>query len=182
MASEAISQVRQVLQSFQDGNVERDLSRLDEFVALFAPDEGIELIGIGASVRGGNEWFEGAEQIREIIESDWTYWGDVRIDVDGARINVRGKVAWLSTSGTLANTGEADKALPFYLEQMKGFLEDEDLSPQARLMDATHFGMRRLWERHKGLGHLWPFVFTAVLVETEEGWRFHQVQFAMPVD
>ena len=61
-------------------------------------------------------------------------------------------------------------------------VEDESNPPEARIMEATHFGMRRLWERHKGEGHRWPFVFTAVLVRIEGAWRFHQVQFAMPVD
>jgi hypothetical protein len=172
--------VRAVLQKFQDGYISRDLSRLDEFLDLFGKEA--ELIGIGASVRGGNEWFEGRDQIREIIESDWTYWGEVTIGVEGARITIKGDVAWLSTSGTLAQTSVVDEAFPFYVNQMKEFLENEELTPAARMMEATHFGMRRLWERHKGEGHKWPFVFTAVLVREEEGWRFHQVQFAMPVD
>ena len=175
-------EVRGVLQQFQEGYKVRDLSRLDAFMALFAPDEGIELIGIGASVRGGHEWFQGGDAIREIIASDWTYWGDVSIDVEGAKITVLGDAAWLSTSGTLAQTAAADQALPFYVKQMKELLEDGNSPPEARMMEATHFGMRRLWERHKGEGHRWPFVFTAVLVRIEGAWRFHQVQFAMPVD
>jgi hypothetical protein len=178
----SVEQVRKVLERFQDGYVTRDLSRLDEFMDLFFPGDDVELIGIGASTRGGYEWFQGLEQIREIIESDWTYWGDVVIDVDGAKITVRGDVAWISTSGSLAQTPDLDKALPFYLKQMKELLEDEGAAPEARLMEATHFGLRRLRERDKGEGHHWPFVFTAVLVKTEDGWRFHQVQFAMPVD
>ena len=40
--------------------------------------------------------------------------------------------------------------LGFYINQMKGLLEDEDLDLDGRLMEATHFGMRRLRERHKG--------------------------------
>ncbi len=104
--------VRAVLQKFQDGYISRDLARLDEFVNLFSKEA--ELIGIGASVRGGNEWFEGTDQIREIIESDWTYWGEVTIGVEGARITIKGDVAWLSTSGTLAQTSVVDEAFPFY--------------------------------------------------------------------
>jgi hypothetical protein len=176
-----IAQVRQVLGRFQDGYTTRDVSKLDEFMELFSPDD-VELIGIGASVRGGNEWFEGLEAIREIVESDWTYWGDVVIDVEGARITVLGDVAWLSTSGDLVQTPVLDKAMTFYVQQMQEMIENENLDPGTRLMEATHFGLRRLREKHLGSGHRWPFVLTAVLARGEDGWRFRQVQFAMPVD
>ena len=61
------TQVREVLQKFQDGYTTRDKSKLDEFMQLFAPSEEIELIGVGASERGGREWFNGHAAIREII-------------------------------------------------------------------------------------------------------------------
>ena len=52
-----IEEVRAVLQRFQDGYLARDVTKLDEFMMLFAPDEDIELIGIGAAKRAANEWF-----------------------------------------------------------------------------------------------------------------------------
>jgi hypothetical protein len=176
------AQVREVLQRLQDGYVARDPSRLDEFMRLFVQDGDPELIGTGASERGGNEWFEGPEAIREIIESDWIYWGDVSIDVERARISVLGDVAWLSTTGKVMQTGTFDEALPFYLQQMKDLLENEELDADGRLVEATHFGMRRVRERHKGLDHAWPFVLTAVLVQAEDQWRFHTIHWSMPVD
>ncbi len=99
---DSAAEVRKVLQRFQDGYTARDLATLDEFMDLFVSGNEVELIGIGASTRGGNEWFQGSEKIREIIESDWTYWGDVRLDVEGARVSALGDAAWLSTSWGLA--------------------------------------------------------------------------------
>jgi len=92
-----IQQVRSVLQKFQDGYTTRDKSRLDEFMELFAPTEEIELIGVGASERGGDEWFNGHAAIRDIIDGDWTNWGAVDIDVNGTRITVSGETAWFSS-------------------------------------------------------------------------------------
>lgn len=181
-ADDPIAQVRAVLQRFQEGYTDRDLSRLDDFMELLAAGADTELIGIGASVRGGNEWFEGSGPIREIIQSDWEYWGDVRIDVEAAKITIQGDVAWLSTSGELVQMQTFDKAMVFYLNQMKDLLDDESSTLDARLMEATHFGMRRLRERHKGEGHSWPFVFTAVLVRVQGSWRFHTIHWSMPVD
>ena len=67
---------------------------------------------------------------------------------------------------------------------MKAIFDKEELSPDEKLIEATHYGMRRLRERSKGLGHSWPFTFTAVLVKDVDvnEWRFHTLHWAMPVD
>ncbi len=62
--------IRKLLQQFQDGYTERDLTGLDTFMNFFHQQDDIELIGIGAAVRGGHEWFEGLQAVLEIIESD----------------------------------------------------------------------------------------------------------------
>jgi len=178
----ALAEVRKVLRRFQDGYTMRDLAKLDDFMGLFIESDEAELIGIGASMRGGQEWFQGLASIREIIESDWTYWGDVIIDVEGAKINSIDNVAWLSTSGKLVQTQAFDDALGFYVRQMKELLENDEVELNERLMEATHFGVRRLREQQKGVGHSWPFVFTAVLVRDESDWRFHTIHWSMPVD
>ena len=178
----SIEAVRAVLQQFQDGYIARDVTKLDEFMTLFAPDEDIELIGVGAAKRAANEWFVGPSAIRDIVEGDWTYWGDVTLDVAGAKITVNGDVAWLTTTGAVTQTQAFDKALPQYLQQMKAILENAEFDPDTQLMEATHFGMRRLRERSKGLGHSWPFTFMAVLIKSDVAWRFHTIHWSMPVD
>ena len=178
----SIEALRAVLQRFQDGYIARDITKVDGFMTLFAPDEDIELIGVGAAKRAATEWFVGPAAIRDIVEGDWTYWGDVKLDVAGAQIHARGEVAWLSTTGALVQTQDYDKALPQYLQQMKKLLENEEFDADTQLMEATHFGMRRLHERSKGLGYAWPFTFVAVLIRTGEAWRFHTIHWSMPVD
>jgi hypothetical protein len=181
-SSKTADQVRATLQAFQDGYTARDFDQLDQFMELFVQDDGIELIGIGAAVRGGNEWFQGVAAVRDIVEGDWKYWGDVVLDVPAAKITVAGDVAWLSTHGQIVQTSTHDEALPFYMEQMEAMLKDESMDHDARLMEATHFGMRRLRERSLGKGHGWPFVFTAVLQRVGSRWRFHTIHWSMPVD
>ena len=175
-------EVRNVLQQFQNGYKERNIEKLDEFVSLFVQHEDSELIGIGAFERGGIEWFEGVDKIREIIQSDWEYWGDVVIDVEGAKISVKGDVAWMTTTGTLEQTDTFDKALPQYLDQMKMIIEDKDKDADEKLLEASHFGVRRLRERLKGKGYRWPFVISAILVREGKQWRFHMIHWSMPVD
>lgn len=170
-------EIRVVLQRFQDGYTERDTSKLDEIMELFAPGDQAEMIGIGVFER-----FQGGEQIREMIESDWKYWGDVVFDVNQARIREHGDVAWLTTRGAVIQAGTHNAAMPFYLDKMKEILEDESRDVDERIVEASHFGVRRWRERTLGEGHRWPFMFTAVLVRHSEDWRFHHIQWAMPVD
>ena len=178
----SIEEVRATLQQFQAGYTARDLTKVDEFMTLFAPAEDIELIGVGAAKRAATEWFVGPAAIRDIVEGDWTYWGNVELDVAGAQIHVRGEVAWLSTTGAVVQSQAFDKALPQYLQQMKELLENEAFDADTQLVEATHFGMRRLRERSKGLGHAWPFTFVAVLIKSDGAWRFHTIHWSMPVD
>jgi hypothetical protein len=180
--SDSIERVRAVLQRFQDGYLARDTTKIDEFMRLFAPDEDIELIGVGAAKRAANEWFVGPAAIRDIVEGDWTYWGDVTFDVVGAKITVNGDVAWLTTTGAVTQTQVFDKALPQYLQQMRAILENAEFDSDTQLMETTHFGLRRLRERSKGLGYAWPFTFVAVLINSDGTWRFHTIHWSMPVD
>jgi ketosteroid isomerase-like protein len=181
---DSITRVRQVLQHFQDGYTARDISKLDEFMTLFIAGDDAELIGIGASARNQDEWFQGTERIREIIESDWQHWGNVKLEIKDAKITVKGKVAWLSTVGAILQTDHihTDEVTNFSLEQMKEMLDNETISPTARLIEAAHFGVRRWREREMPVGHHWPFVFTAVLVKQQDQWRFHTIHWSMPVD
>lgn len=165
-----IQQVREVLQKFQESYAVGDKSKLDEFMELFASTDEIELIGVDASERGGNEWFNGRAAIRDIIEGDWTYWGKFDINVEGTRITVSGETAWFSASGTLTSGNEYEKAYPFYLDQMRDLLMDESRSLDDRLIDATHFGVNRLRDRMRGKRAKWPFVITGVLVKMNEWW------------
>jgi len=177
-----IEQVRNILRKFRDGYVTRDKSKLDEFMNLFAPSDEIELIGVGASERGGDEWFTGHKAIREIIEGDWTYWGAVDIDLESAKITVYGETVWFSVTGMLTSGDEYEKAYPFYLEQMRDLLMDETKSLDDRLTNATHFGVRRLRDRMRGKGAKWPFVITAVLVKTGNDWGFHTIHWSFPAE
>jgi hypothetical protein len=182
--NDSIVEIKHVMQCFQDGYSLRDVNKLDEFMKLFFPGEDIELIGIGASVRNGYEWFQGFDRIREIIESDWKYWGDVRLDVEGFKITVKDEIAWLSTVGEILQTDHihTDEVTVTTLEQMKELLEDVELSPRDRIVEAAHFSVRRWREREKPAGYPWPFVFTAVLVKHESAWCFHTIHWSMPVD
>jgi hypothetical protein len=178
------SEILHVLQTFQDGYSDRDVSKLDQFMELFLPGDEVELIGIAAFARNQNEWFQGTARIREIVESDWLYWGDVKLNTAEAKVTIKGDVAWLSTVGQLLQTDEvhSDEVTGFTITQMKEILDNEKLNLRQRLVEASHYGVRRWREREKPAGYSWPFVFTAVLTRQNGKWQFHTIHWSMPVD
>jgi hypothetical protein len=185
MLDSQMEQVREVLQHFQELYQARDTNRLDEAMRLFAADDDIEMIGIGARERSGPEWFRGKQQIRDIIAGDWQYWGEVYFDVPGARITRKGETAWLTTSGKLVQTIEHAEAMEQYLQQMREMLDamqETTARADSVMMEVIHFGVRRLREWSLGPGYAWPMVFSAVLILEIDGWKFHTLHWAMPAD
>ncbi|HUV15591.1 MAG TPA: nuclear transport factor 2 family protein [Pelolinea sp.] len=185
METDKGNHVRKILQKLQEAYSARDLNQLDEVMNLFLQSDEIELIGISAKERKGYEWFQGVKAIREIISADWEFWGDVQFDIEGAKISMNGKTAWLSTTGKLIQTKQHDKAMVEFAKMMQSMLNDVDeegKNADLMIMEATHFGIRRLRERKLGEGYQWPFTLTAVLVKVEDDWKFHTIHWAMPVD
>ena len=85
--------------------------------------------------------------------------------------------------GLIAWGGQVLSALtPKYAQRVGLMEQEEDVDPDAKLMEATHFGLRRLRERQKGMGYKWPFVLTAVLVNSSGSWHFSTIHWSMPVD
>jgi hypothetical protein len=50
---------------------------------LFIKEEGQLIIGTGS-----DEWCRGFEQSKELVESDWKYWGDVFIDTNASSVEI----------------------------------------------------------------------------------------------
>ena len=174
-----VNQVRALLQKFQDGYFARDPENLDEFMQLFVQSDDLEIIGTNAVGVSENEWCRGVEEARELVESDWQYWGDVVYDVQGAHIFVRGDVAWLATTATVTDLIVAQERYTGYVDYVKGVVEQDD-DAKEKMLDILLLGNELLAGLLKGEACTWPFRFTAVIVRDEGEWRFHQMQFSFP--
>jgi hypothetical protein len=174
------NQVRALLQKFQEGYARRDLAKLDAFMELFIPDDGLEVIGTNAVVPGRGEWCRGRQATRKLVANDWQHWGNVVVDVAEARVSVIGEVGWLATAGTVTDTiPEADRYTGF-LDFAQRTLSEEELDPQAKTLDIVRQGTDLLSEIRQGETYVWPFRFTAVAVKNHGHWRFAQMQFSFP--
>lgn len=174
-----IEQVRHVLQQFQDGYTRRDVSRVDEIMQLFVDDD-LEVIGTNGTQPGAGEWYLDKTGARGLVQGDWEGWGDVRLDVAGAHIQVRGEVAWLATYATVSMTIRADDSYRGYLQRIKDVIDQDGPSAEIKLLDILRGGSNTLYELRRGEEFVWPLRFTAVLVRQADGWRFQQMQFSFP--
>lgn len=173
-------EVRATLELFQVGYTRRDVKKLDQIMNLFAEEATLEVIGTGATLTGQGEWCMGPEMARELVESDWQHWGDLRLDVAGARVHTHGDVAWLATEGTVAETIPPEQAYEDYLTYVRR-LVSEEVDAAATLFEILRGGTSTISEANRGSTYVWPLRFTAVLVKEPDGqWRFRQMQFSFP--
>jgi len=176
----AFEEVRAALERFQQGYTQRKIEDLDAFMELFAPEADVELIGTGGIDPGGEEWCLNRKSIRQLVEDDWNYWGDVRLNIDQARIRLEGSAAWLSCPGTVTRSVNPVQTYQNFLDSIPALTGDKESSAQQKVFLLTQIASSVLYQAQLGPLYIWPFRFTAVLVRRAKQWRFHQVQFSFP--
>ncbi|MCE5259318.1 MAG: nuclear transport factor 2 family protein [Chloroflexi bacterium] len=177
--TETIVAVRAMLQRFQEGYTRRDTAQLDSFMELFAPDPLVEVIGTAAVAPSAGEWCRSRQAVRELVESDWLTWGDLRLDVEGARISSRGAAAWLSTTGIVSQPRVAEQGYQHYLDNL-GALKTAERPAEERLLRIMLECAEVLYELRRGENFVWPLRFSAMLTREAGGWKFRQMQFCYP--
>ncbi len=176
--SNADDEVRGLLQKFQDGYSRRDPANLDAIMALFGPDEELEVVGTNAVKPGDREWCRGNLAVRNLIQGDWEHWGDVVFDVAGAQISIKSDVAWLATTGTVTDVITADYKYDGFVDFVKAMIDDNEENAKSKLLDITRLGNALISSLLLPETCVWPFRFTAVAVKNDTQWHFHQMQFS----
>jgi hypothetical protein len=167
--------VRGVLTKFQEGYTNRDLGRLDAFIEeLFDSSNDTIIVGTCDS-----EWFKGKEEIRGLVGSDWKYWGNVVLDIDGAAISSQGDVAWVVTEGFLHSQLKEDRAYDKCLNNVKSSI-DLNIGSKDKLLDILRIISTCVYDLNLGEEVVRPFRFTAVLIRFDDTWKFHSIHFSHP--
>lgn len=166
-------EIKKVLSKFQEGYTNRDLNVVDQYIEdLFAKDEDVTIVGTG-----DDEWCIGIEDVKELIEGDWQYWGDAEIDIEGSMISSYGDVAWVTTEGMLNKTVSKEEFFNNYVEGIKEDIKS-NLSSEDKLIDILKTVASCFHEVKLGEEIVRPFRFTAVLVKRDDAWKFHHIQFS----
>lgn len=166
-------EVKRVLERFQKGYTERNLESIDEYMDdLFTKDEDLTVVGTG-----DDEWCIGFDEVKELVEMDWKYWGDVTIDIEGSMISSYGNVAWVTTEGMLNKNISKEE---FYNNYIEGIKEDakSDMSPKDKMIDILKTVANCFHEINLGEEIVRPFRLTTILVKKNNVWKFHHMQFS----
>ena len=170
-------EIRSLLQKFQDGYTLRDTTQLDAFMHLFTPEA--EVIGTNGVKPGVAEWYTSRDSARQLVEGDWDFWGDLRLNVDSASIQVHGEVGWIAASATVSKTIGAENYATF-LEFIKEFIDTSNLPAEEKLQFILRGGANTIYELNRGEKFVWALRFTAVVVRQADDWKFTQVHFSFP--
>jgi hypothetical protein len=172
-----IEQVQQVFQSFQDYYMRRDPAQLETFLELLTVED-LEVIGTNGIQPGEEEWYLNKSAARELFLGDWQSWGDVRLDVPGARIRVNGNTAWLSAAGNVQKTINAEQNYAEFLARVRQYLDAQVATAEEKLLYILRGGTNTFYELRRGEQFIWPLRFTAVLVQQDSVWKFRQMHFS----
>lgn len=165
--------IRNLLHKFQEGYNKRDVSIIDDYLDLFTGDDQMITIGTDAE-----EFFEGKEELKEIIESDWTYWGDFKINVEGAVIVADETSAYFSTKAMLHKTHSIEVMKESSVSLMQSKLEDETLSTEMKLLSTLKMLLAFNHEIAQGEHYYSPMRFTGYLLKRNNEWRFQHIQYS----
>lgn len=172
-SNEDIKEVRKTLQVLQDGYTKRDLGYVDEYMKeVFLFDENLVVIGTDAE-----ELCLGIDATRGIIESDWKYWGDFKLNVEDAIICVNEDVAYFTTKAILNRIIPNETILLWISESAKYTFKSEE-TPKHKLMKVLHDTLDFLCENEKGETFITPMRFSGVLVKQDGKWLIQHAQYS----
>jgi hypothetical protein len=167
-------EIRTTLRKFQDAYIRKDITEIPQFMNELFLHPGLIVIGTGP-----DELCQDVNSATRLFEWDWENWGDVELDVSGAKINYKEEVAWLMTQGKVTKTFEPDNLPTITLENIHKELGSDHACRQ-KLLEIMRSSAGALMETECGNSFVWPFRFSAVLVKTGSNWLFTQIHFSFP--
>jgi len=172
-SNEEIQEIRKVLQVFQDGYTKRDLNYVDEYMKeVFLLDEDLVVIGTDAE-----ELCLGIDATRGIVQSDWKFWGDFKMNVEDAIICVNGEVAYFTTKAILNRIVPTEKILQWISGSAEYTFKSEKTQKQ-KIMEVLWNIVDFLCESEKGETYITPMRFSGVLVKEDGRWLIQHAQYS----
>ena len=179
--SEELTKIKEVIDKFQEGYLNRDPNVVDGFMDLFCDSDILEVIGTDAYQKGQGEWSLDKVALQKMISSDWQSWGDLKLDTDQLNIHVNGQTAWFAAAGKVSRTLEPEQSYQHFIKYLKWVTENEpEATAKGKLLDVLRGGIITLAEAERGARYTWPIRLTGVLIRDEDQWRFCQMTFSFP--
>lgn len=173
--------IKEALEEFKQGYKARDIKVVDAFIDRLFDKRGKTAI-LGTSF---GEWMMGLSGVKELVESDWRYWGDVDIDTSNIDMTIFGDTAFVNLTGTVRYVFEyTEEKFDSYLNFVKHFFDPADqdyrMSSKAKAGNMgfvlTHFNQMRKEGKRE---YFYPLRINAVMTMQEHRAVFRFMKFAM---
>ena len=170
--------IKQVLHKFNEGYVQRDVEKLDDYMSELFVDSPDTMI-LGTS---NGEMCLGSEAAKKLVKMDWLHWGDFRVNVDSALYQESGEAVWFAAQATLEMVFKYSEES---LERQVGFFrEDLQAASEHPLQGLTHINwlLRHVLAAREGgdKPSVYPMRLTGAVVRDGEAWKFSYMQFSVP--
>ncbi|MGF7058562.1 hypothetical protein [Brassicibacter mesophilus] len=180
--STQIQQIKDLIDKFQQGYIRRDRNIIDNYMNdIFEQGNDVAILGTS-----DGEWCLGFDEAKELVESDWEYWGDVRIDTENPIITFNDNTAWIALRGTVKYEFEdSEERYGRYVQLVKEyFTEDNEFSgltlkerlTKLKWIIAHTFGQNKQETKINN----YPLRITGVVVNNGK-WKFRYMQFSLPM-
>lgn len=173
-----IREAQEVLKTLQEAYDKRDANLVDSYgEELLDNNELTSIIGTDAG-----EVFHGFNEAKELLESDWKYWGDFNLNRENAFISILNNVAVVCSKSLIKFTWPEKRvcswpkgALEYYFKENKTNTELLNLMLES-INNALH---TLLIEDNK---RTLSMRFVGVLVKRDGKWKFNHMHFSDCVD
>jgi hypothetical protein len=173
-----IREVQEVLKTLQEAYDKRDASLVDSYgEELLDNNELTSIIGTDAG-----EVFHGFSEAKELLESDWKYWGDFNLNRENSFISILNNIAVVCSKSLIKFTWPEKRvcswpkgALEYYFKENKTNTELLNLMLES-INNALH---TLLIENNKSTLSM---RFVGVLVKRDGKWKFNHMHFSDCVD
>lgn len=183
MKNQVNNELREVLNIFEQAYIERDVSKIDNFMeTLFDKEENVIVVGTSCG-----ELCLGYEEVKELFLGDWEYWGDLRIKDDETTIVPLGNTALIHTTGTIKYSfNSKSDTYTRYLGYIKAYFDGvSSNSKKANKVKITEINwtLCHLLNQRNSVerDYLWDLGISLVLIKKETRWIIRQMQFSLPV-
>jgi len=179
MSINHINEITNILTKLQKGYDEKNLKNAPGLMTeIFSDRQDILTLGTGSW-----EVCLGRDEVTKLIHDDWNGgWGDFKIDIDGAKIEVDGDIAWFFANCTVkysfkdADDAEHSK----YIDFVKEIAGKHGVTPKQRLAFINwalgiHFHERKPGQRE----YLWPSELSGMCVKINNEWKIATLHFAV---
>ena len=169
-----MKEIIDILKKFQKGYDEKIPENAPALIANIFSDR--QDLGTGTGELCFNR-----DEVMELIRSDWDGgWGDFKIDIANAKIEVDGDIAWFFANCNLKYTFEDSAERDEYtVEIIKDAIEKTTASPEQRLSFLSWcLALRCHHWREPKREHFWPSEISGMMVKENGGWKIAAIHFA----